>query len=50
MTQPEDDHICEDEDIDDKANNHELPTNQGEVKSPQKNMISSPTKGVNRKL
>ena len=35
MTQPEDDHIFEDADVDDKANDHALPTNQGEDKSPK---------------
>jgi hypothetical protein len=36
MNQPKDDHICEDEDVDDEANDHELPTRLSKDKSPKK--------------
>ena len=37
MIQPKDDHICEDEDVDDENNAHELRTRLGKDKSPPKN-------------
>ena len=36
MNQPKDDHICEDEDIDDEADDHELSIRLGKDESPTK--------------